>query len=208
MTPVKPSIRHRYLAFFRKNQTASVEDLVRAMDVTPANVRHHLAGLQSDGLVTMVETRHIQKRGRPVKIYRLSRLAQGDNLTQLADALLSEWLAALDEGQLNEALGEVADRMVENVSSTSGHISRKLGFAVEQFNKMHYQARWEAHGSGPRVIFESCPYASVISAHPELCRLDSKILHNLLGCEVEQLATSEKGSRNIPVCVFAILERT
>jgi len=208
MTPTKPLVRHRYLAYFRKNQTASVDDLSRAMNVTPANVRHHLVGLLIDGSIVVVETRHGPQRGRPIKIFGLSRLAKGDNLDQLSDVLLIEWLGAMGDNEIEAALGKVADRMSEKFSRISGNISRKLGYAVEQFSKMHYQARWEAHGSGPRVIFESCPYGSVVSSHPELCRMDSKILQNYFGGEVNQLAFREKGSKNIPVCIFAIHEKT
>jgi predicted ArsR family transcriptional regulator len=83
-------------------------------------------------------------------------------------------------------------------------LARKLALCIDQINKMHYHSRWEAHASGPRIIIESCPYASVITKHPELCLMDKKLLEKYLGGSVEQLAKLEKGSRNIPVCVFSL----
>jgi predicted ArsR family transcriptional regulator len=84
-------------------------------------------------------------------------------------------------------------------------LARKLANCIDHLNTMHYHSRWEAHASGPRIIFESCPYASVIAAHPELCRMDQKLLERHLGGNVEQTAKLEKGSRTIPVCVFSII---
>jgi predicted ArsR family transcriptional regulator len=207
MTPPKVSVRHRYLAYFRKYQTASAADLARFMNVTAANVRHHLAGLMADGLIEKVDIRQGVQRGRPIMIYGLSRLVQGDNITQLMDVILTEWIGNLGENEIDDGLNRIAGQMIENGPIASGHISKKLGLAVEQLNKKHYHAHWEAHGSGPRVIFESCPYASVLSNHPELCRMDLKILENYFGGNVEQLARRERGARNIPVCIFTIHEK-
>jgi predicted ArsR family transcriptional regulator len=207
MTPSNGSVRQRYLAYFRKYQTASAADIARFMNVTPANARHHLASLTADGLIEKLDTRKGVQRGRPVRIYGLSRLTRGDNLTQLVDVLLTDWLNNIGENEIEEGLSRIASQMIENGSFVSGHISKKLGFAVEQLNKKRYQARWEAHGSGPRVIFESCPYASVISNHPELCRMDTKILQNYLDGDVELVARRERGARNTPVCIFAIHEK-
>jgi predicted ArsR family transcriptional regulator len=207
MTPVKNLTRHRYMALLRKIQTATAGELARALNVTPANVRHHLAGLQADGLVQVVEIRHGEGRGRPVNIYGLSRSAQGDNLTQLADAILTDWLSLIDPELVGDAIERVARSMMDGSQATATvNIARKLVNAMNHLNRMHYHARWEAHAAGPRVIFESCPYASVISRHPELCQLDAKLLQDYLGGGIEQLAKREKGFKNIPVCIFAVIE--
>jgi predicted ArsR family transcriptional regulator len=207
MTPSRLHVRQRYLGFLKKNQTATAEELARAFDVTPANARYHLAGLQSDGLVQVIESRRGLKRGRPVKVFSLSKATQGDNLSKLVDVLLAEWSGSLGADHMDDALERLARKvMVSDPFVTPGQISRRLVQAIEQLNQAHYQSRWEAHASGPRVIFESCPYASVIADHPELCIMDIKILKNAIGSDVEQIAKREKGGRNIPVCVFSVFE--
>jgi hypothetical protein len=55
------------------------------------------------------------------------------------------------------------------------------------------------------LIFETCPYAGVITNHPELCLMDKKLLEKSLGSRVEQVAKLEKGLRNIPVCIFEVI---
>jgi predicted ArsR family transcriptional regulator len=207
MAPVKNLTRQRYIAFLRRNQAASAEELARAMNVTPANARYHLTRLQADNLVQVVDVRLGGSRGRPVKIYGLSRISQGDNLPKLTDAILTDWLSLLEPSQLGDGIERIVQKIMEDSPSSSPtNFSRRLAIAMEHFNKMHYQARWEAHASGPRIIFESCPYASVISGHPELCLFDTRLLKEHLGGEVEHIAKREKGSRNIPVCIFSVME--
>jgi DeoR family transcriptional regulator, suf operon transcriptional repressor len=206
MTPLEISMRQRCLAFLRKNQYATSRELARALNVTPADIRHHLARLRAEGLVDVSENLRSGGRGRPVKVYGLSRLAKGDNLTKLADEVLSEWLRALSPQDAGEALDRVAGRLigVEKLGTPSP-IARRLVQCIELLNTMHYKARWEAHAQGPRMIFETCPYAGVITNHPELCLMDKKLLEKSLGGRVEQVAKLEKGQRNIPVCIFEVI---
>jgi predicted ArsR family transcriptional regulator len=202
-------MRQRFLVYLQKNHNASAGELSRAFGVTPADVRHHLRVLKSEGLVEVVDLMRGEGKGRPVKVYGLSRLARGDNLQPLTDKVLTAWLESMDSRDIDATLDGLADRFLEDEERENrGPLSRKLAHCVDQMNKMHYHSRWEAHASGPRIIFESCPYAGIINSHPELCKLDKKLLEKFLGGSVEQLVKLEKGSRNIPVCVFSLINPT
>lgn len=204
MAPLTTRLRQRFLAYFQKNQYASAGELSRVFSVTPSDARHHLRILKSEGLVEIVELMRSAGKGRPVKVYGLSRLARGDNLQPLVDALLTEWVGTMTPRETGPALERLAEHLMGYSSQNDREpLARKLGQCIDLMNKMHYHSRWEAHASGPRIIFESCPYASVINNHPELCLMDKKLLEKYLGGSFEQLAKLEKGSRNIPVCVFS-----
>lgn len=206
MAPLTNRMRQRFLVYFQKNHTASAAELSRIFGVTPADVRHHLRVLKSEGLVEVVELIRGEGKGRPVKVYGLSRLARGDNLQLLVDALLIEWVGIMNPRETGPALERLAGHLVGNFKiNDRAPLARKLAQCIDQINKMHYHSRWEAHASGPRIILESCPYASVIGTHPELCLLDKKLLEKFLGGGVEQLSKLEKGSRNIPICVFSLI---
>ena len=209
MTPVKTTARQRCLTFLKKHQPASASEIARALNVTPADVRHHLSGLEDDGLIEVLELRHELVRGRPVKLYGLNRQLTGDNISKLADAILQEWLGGLDSKEINDAMSRIAQRMaVRDQTTSKAPVGRRLAATVETLNEMHYKARWEAHAAGPRVILESCPYARTIAAHPELCLMDKHLLTGLLRSDVDQLAKQERSIKNIPVCVFAITNPT
>ncbi len=205
MAPFTTRMRQRFLTYFQKNHNASAGELSRVFGVTPADVRHHLRVLKSEGLVDIVDLMKGEGKGRPVKVYGLSRMARGDNLQPLVDALLTDWVGAMPPRETDQALERLAAHLMGNSSRNDRDpLARKLAQCIDHMNKMHYHSRWEAHASGPRIIFESCPYASVIGTHPELCLLDKKLLEEYLGGSVEQVSKLEKGSRNIPVCVFSL----
>jgi predicted ArsR family transcriptional regulator len=188
-------------------QSATADDLARAMKVTSADARYHLSGLQSDGLVEVIEIRKRAGRGRPTKVFGISRLIKGDNLSQLTDAILTDWLSFVESDRNGDAFERVANRMTEDYQPViTSNITHRLANAIDHINNKQYNARWEAHASGPRIIFESCPYASVISRHPEICLLDVKMLQKYTGKGIEQLMKREKGIKNIPICVFKINE--
>jgi len=187
--------RHKVLAYLTRTRTASVREISRALKMSAANVRHHLRVLVSDGRLELASVRERAGRGRPEKMYSLPRAALGDNLSALADALLTE----ADSRVRVEAL---AKRLVGESNFASQPIVKRLNLVVEKLNQMNYHARWEAGPEGPRIIFGHCPYAAIIEKHPELCRMDAAMLKDLMRQSAEQL--SKIGQDKSLSCVFVM----
>jgi len=187
--------RHKVLGFLSRTRTASVREISRALKMSAANVRHHLRVLVSDGRVELASVREREGRGRPEKVYSLPRAVLGDNLSALADALLTE----ADSRVRVEAL---AKRLVGESNFASQPIVKRLNLVVEKLNQMNYHARWEAGPEGPRIIFGHCPYAAIIEKHPELCRMDAAMLKDLMRQSAEQL--SKIGQDKSLSCVFVM----
>jgi predicted ArsR family transcriptional regulator len=200
----KINSRQKILNYLRKQGTATSPELARVLRVTPANIRHHLGRLLADGLVDVDGVRVERQRGRPQKNYRLSRLAQGDNLAALADGLLAEFIETLPDAEKAQALRRLAGRIMPAPPEGPMPLVRRLGIVVEALSRTHYQAHWEAHAAGPRLIFGQCPYASVIDSHPALCLMDKAMLEVQFTNPVEQLAKLERNERGLPICVFAL----
>lgn len=183
--------RQKILSYLKRNRTVSSRELARALQMTPANARHHLGILTADGRVEVVAQRR-GGRGRPEKVYRLAGTLVGDNLSALVDALLTEANGTVQ-------MDAVAKRMAAEEKIGIQPLARQLGSVVDYLNKKSYQAHWEAGAAGPRIIFGHCPYAAVITKHPELCEMDAALLKELLGKDVVQNAKMEpKGG----VCIF------
>jgi len=161
------------------------------------NVRHHLSVLCSDGRVEFVALNNREGRGRPEKVYSLSQAALGDNLSALANALLTE-----SGSRLN--MDSVAARILNPSQFANLPVTKRLVHLVEKLNEMHYQARWEAGAEGPRVILGRCPYAQVIEDHPELCRMDAALLGNALGRPVLQSLKNEAVGRGLCPFIFRV----
>ncbi len=192
--------RQRILSHLRRLGPASAMEVARALSTTPANARHHLSVLASDGRVTVVRERRAG-RGRPVKVYGLSAALRGNNLAGLLDSVLGDWLGNLSEKKKEERLRALAKALGGETEVTTLPLARRLAQVVERLNEKHYAARWEAGAEGPRVILGHCPYAAVIEKHPELCQMDAFLLENALGREVRQSGKIEKEQG---VCVFGV----
>lgn len=191
--------RHKVLAYLGKNRTASAREISRALKIPAANVRHHLRILASDGRLDVASVRAHDGRGRPEKVYSLPGAALGDNLSALADVLLSESDAKLS---MEALAGQLARRLAGGTRIAGQPIAKRLNLTVERLNQMNYHAHWEAGSAGPRLLFSHCPYAAIIEKHPELCKMDQSLLRELMGQPAEQIfKTGRDGST---VCVFVV----
>lgn len=201
---MRPTTRLRILDYLRKRQTASVRELSRALAMTGANIRHHLAVLESNDLIEAINRRQ-EGRGRPANVYGLSRRVLGDGLDELAGAMFDVWLKdAADEVQ-EAGLRSVARRLTgENLPAPNIPVPQRLALAVDRLNELHYQARWEASAAGPRILLGHCPYAEIISRYPELCRMDAYLLELQLILPARQTAKLERSATGLPQCAFIV----
>ena len=187
--------RHKVLAYLMKTRTASPREIARALKMSTATVRHHLRVLVSDGRLERTAVQRGESKGRPEKVYTVPRSALGDNLSALIEALLVEAGSSVPM----EAL---AKRLAGETDLKGQAVTKRLNLVVEKLNQMNYHARWEAGSGGPRIIYGHCPYAAIISKHPELCKMDKALLQELMGQSAEQL--TKIGQDGSLTCVFAV----
>ncbi|MDI6769127.1 MAG: ArsR family transcriptional regulator [Anaerolineales bacterium] len=207
-----PTSRQQILAYIRKHGAACAADISSAMQMTPANARHHLAHLEANGLIEVVYQRHAEGRGRPVSIYGLSRAARGDNLEHLAGVMLDLWQAELSPEKRERLLRGVAHSLATGgrtgspgATGQAVALTRRLAQTVDRLNVLQYQARWEAGAAGPRIILGHCPYAGIVESHAELCRVDAFFLEECLGMSAHLTAKLEPGRQGLPFCSFALI---
>jgi predicted ArsR family transcriptional regulator len=187
--------RQKILSYLMKTRTASAREVARALKMSAATVRHHLRVLVSDGRLNVASVREREERGRPEKVFSLPRAALGDNLSALADALLT------DAGT-SVRMDALAKQLAGESTLANHPIAKRLNLVVERLNQMNYHARWEAGPDGPRIILGHCPYAAIIEKHPELCRMDKAMLDEWMGRSAAQLSKIEQDGSS--VCVFGI----
>jgi len=187
--------RQKVLAYLTKNRTASAREISRALKMSAATVRHHLRVMSADGRLEMSFVRGREGRGRPEKVFTLPGSALGNNLPALADALLTE------AGTLVR-VETLAKRLAGESNFAGQPVAKRLSLTVEKMNGMNYHARWEAGSQGPRLIFGHCPYAAILEKHPQLCRMDERLLSELMGENATQLF--KIGRDGSSMCVFAL----
>jgi predicted ArsR family transcriptional regulator len=192
------------LEYLEKQQTASVRELSHALAMTGANIRHHLAVLESNYLIEPLSQRR-EGQGRPETIYGLSRHVLGEGLAELACAMLNVWLKNTTETALETDLRSVASKMGgDDLPDPSLLLTHRLRRLVDRLNELHYQSRWEAGLNGPNVILGHCPYVAIVASNPELCRMDAYLLEQWTGLPVEQTAMLQKSIKGVPYCGFRV----
>ncbi|MFT3895209.1 MAG: ArsR family transcriptional regulator [Anaerolineales bacterium] len=195
MTIKQTTARQKVLIYMNKTRTASAREISRALQMSAPTVRHHLRVLVSDGRLEMAFVRGKDSKGRPEKVYSLPRAALGDNLSALVDALI------LEAGS-NFAPEALAKRLAGEANFAAQPAAKRLNLVVEKINQMNYHARWEAGAEGPRLLFGHCPYAAVITRHPELCKMDENLLEELMRRPATQ--ASKIGQDGSLLCVFVL----
>ena len=115
--------RQKVLAYLKKTRAASAREIARALKMSAPNVRHHLSVLRSDGRVEFAALNNREGRGRPEKLFSLSQAALGDNLSALANALLTEAGAGLN-------IDAVAGHMLDPRLFQSLPVTKRLALLI------------------------------------------------------------------------------
>ena len=200
------SIRAQILKILQTRQTATPTELSRALQVTSANIRHHLRNLARDGVVVAVGERPAQARGRPTQVYALAN--QGSNIPLLTSILLSYNLSSRPTEERTPLLKTFAAHLLEkfpNPPQAKGrHITQRLVNTISTLDTLNYQPRWEAHAEGPQIVLEHCPYAAILEDHPEICQVDAFLIENILEEPVTQTVKRQPNQLGIRYCLFKV----
>lgn len=200
------STRKRIVDYLNRHRAATPNELSRVLNLTSANIRHHLSNLIQEGHVRVIGVRSADKPGRPQKLFALTPIKDKENLAIFADALMNEIKERVSSQQYLDMLNRVAERLTQDYSTSfsSFHLSVRLNFTVQQLNKLNYQARWEAHKEAPRLILGHCPFSAILDTHPELCLFDTHLISTLLNSPVVHLQKLAKDTRGVPYCLFSV----
>jgi predicted ArsR family transcriptional regulator len=203
--------RQRLLEYIRNHRYVTVAELSDMLRMTRANARHHLTILEQQGLVRGAGERPAEQgRGRPARLYTLAEATQAHSLGALASVLLEMLASERPKEQQPGLYQQVACALKSSGSQpppVSRSLTQRLSQTVQQLNQLNYRARWEAHAQGPRLILGHCPYAAILSHHPELCQIDRYLLQELVGAPVEQTERLALDERGAPFCRFALHTR-
>jgi predicted ArsR family transcriptional regulator len=205
---MKCMTRQRIVGYLSKITSATATEIGVALGMTRANVQHHLKFLQEEKIVEALPRYHVSgtsAKGRPELFYRLSHSDKPGNLEQLTAILLDHTFKGCSKGSEITAIARsLANNMFE-APAQDLKFTGILNRAVQELNKHNYEARWEAHVEGPRIQFTNCPYASLLSNHPELCKIDAQVLERLVGKTATQLSCLKTTASS---CIFTIAANT
>jgi len=200
------STRGRVVTLLRGGER-TVEELAGELGLTDNAVRAHLSTLERDGLVRQRGVR----RGfrKPHLTYALTREAE-HLFPKAYDVLLNQLInvlkARLGPEELEDALREVGRALAAaqvKGGRPDGSPERCIRQAVQALSSLGGAARVEK-GGGMTVIRSEggCPLSSVVSEHPEVCRLAEALIEQLVGTQVRERCERGEHAR----CRFEVLK--
>ncbi|MCP5101190.1 MAG: ArsR family transcriptional regulator [Chloroflexi bacterium] len=185
----KQSTRDTILYTLKAKPDAKVEDLAIAASISPVTVRHHLNGLQADGLIEVGSVR--RKVGRPYYVYNLSEIGHElfpKKYFSLATRLLDEIKEQLPPEVINELFAGVVKKIIDEQRDEfeTLQFEEKLNYLIEVLAEEGFLAKWEKTTDGYRLLEYSCPYLSMGHRHAEVCSLDKELINSVLNVSVDQ----------------------
>ncbi len=197
-------IRTEIVSYIIENQTATAAGLAKTFNVTVANIRYHLKHLLQDDAIEVITNQILSPRGRPTQIYSLSRKEKSTGLEFLLRSALEEINLIRSDRARKNRLVKLAKIISSSSDYSNGSMTIKLGEAVKRLNELNFNARWEAHSNSPNILFQNCPYSSLVDSFPILCQLDQYLLEELIGTSVNQKEKLSTNRSAHPICRFTI----
>lgn len=196
------STRGRIVALLR-GTSRTVNELAEELSLTDNAVRAHLLSLERDGLVTQSGV----QRGTRKPHFAYELAAEAERLFPKAyDALLNQLITVLKgrltPAALEEVLREVGRSLAANQISRAqnGDLESRAHQALRALEAIGGAARLEKEGERLFIRSGSCPMATAVTQHPEVCQLAEALLAEITGARVRQRCDRE-GS---PRCGFEI----
>ena len=196
------SSRGRIVTLLR-GSAKTVNELAAELELTDNAVRAHLLSLERDGLIRQ---RGVQRGTRkPHFTYELTNEAES-LFPKAYDALVNQLISALKgrftPAALDEVLREVGRSLAANANSDrkKGDLDTRIGKALSALEAIGGAAQLEKEGDKLVIRSGSCPLASAVAEHPEVCQLTEALLAEIIGKKVRERCDRD----GPPRCAFEI----
>jgi predicted ArsR family transcriptional regulator len=197
------STRGRIVTLLR-GTTKTVNDLAGELELTDNAVRAHLLSLERDGLIKQSGL----QRGTRKPHFAYELTPESENLFPKAyDALLIQLISVLKgkltPAALDQVLREVGRALAGEyiASGKKEDLESRAGRALKALEAIGGSARLEKEGKQVFIRSGSCPIATAVAEHPEVCQLAEALLTEIVGTQIQEQCDRE----GPPRCRFEII---
>jgi predicted ArsR family transcriptional regulator len=195
------STRGRIVTLMR-GMTMTVNDLAAQLELTDNAVRANLLSLERDGLVRQSGL----QRGTRKPHFAYELTSEAENLFPKAyDALLNQLISVLKGRLTPKALKEVlreVGRSLGGKPDAGGSLESRVGKGLVALEAMGGSARVEKAEGKLFIRGASCPLATAVAEHPEVCQLAESLLSRIIGTSVRERCDRE----GAPRCTFEVMD--
>jgi predicted ArsR family transcriptional regulator len=182
--------------------TMTVNDLAEKLELTDNAVRANLLSLERDGLIRQSGL----QRGTRKPHFAYELTGEAEHLFPKAyDTLLNQLITVL-KGRLTpkvlkEVLREVGRSLAGN-PVPGGSLESRAGKGLMALEAIGGSARIEKEEGKLFIRSASCPLATAVAEHPEICQLAESLLSRIIGARVRERCDRA----GAPRCTFEVLE--
>lgn len=200
------STRDRVLNTLLTRPRCTINDLADSVGINPISVRHHIARLEAEGLVSSDEELH--GVGRPRRVYFLTETGLERFPTRymrLTVRLLEKLKETLPEPAIRQLFATMAEGLVEDYTAngqTDGlSLEERLNLMQKMLTNEGFNVEWESHGDNYHIREVNCPYLHVSQNHPEVCSVDQTLISAFLDVPAEKVTCVLHGDAN---CTYVV----
>jgi predicted ArsR family transcriptional regulator len=183
----------------------TVNELAAELDLTDNAVRAHLLSLERDGLIRQSG---IQKGTRkPHFSYELTNDAES-LFPKAYDALVNQLITVLkgklSADALTEILREVGRSLAHNQGDApdDGDLTVRAAKGLSALDSIGGSATMEEENGKIFIRGNSCPLASAVNQHPEVCQLAESLLSEIMNAKVHEQCDRQ----GHPKCAFEVTD--
>ncbi len=198
------STREKVMQTLLSRQRCTINELAEAVEINPISVRHHIARLEAEGLVTSEEERH--GVGRPRRLYYLTEGGLEhfpSRYMKLTIRLLEQLKGSMPDSMVRQLFTQMAEGMAAEVQAEAQDLTleQRLTLVTGLLSQEGFTVEWEKQGSKYLIREISCPYYHVGQTHPEVCSMDQTLISTVLAVPAEKVRCVLNGDAH---CTYVV----
>jgi DeoR family suf operon transcriptional repressor len=202
------STRERVLNTLLARPRSTINDLAESVGINPISVRHHIARLEAEGLVTSDEELH--GVGRPRRVYFLTEDGVEHFPTRymrLTLRLLEQMKESMPEQTVKELFATMAEGLVDDYTGEGQidglNMEERLELLQKTLHQEGFNVEWEKHEDAYHIREITCPYLHISQYHPEVCAVDQALISAFLDIPAEKVSCLLHGDAH---CTYVVNE--
>jgi predicted ArsR family transcriptional regulator len=185
---------------------STINDLAEKVGISPISIRHHIASLEAEGLISSEDERH--GVGRPRQVFFLTEIGIEQFPTRyvrLTVRLLEHLKETMPEAMISKLFTQMAEDLARDLSDGTEmknlSMQERLNLVKDLLRREGFNIEWEQLEGGYQIHEASCPYYYIGQNHPEVCAVDQILISKVLSVATEKVKCILNGDSN---CTYLV----
>ncbi len=186
----------------------TINELAEQVGISPISIRHHIASLEADGLITSEDERH--GVGRPRQVFFLTETGIElfpTRYVRLTVRLLEHLKETMPEAMISKLFTQMAEDLARDLADGTElknlSMKERLDLVKDLLRREGFNIEWEKLEDGYQIREASCPYYYIGQNHPEVCAVDQILISKVLSMPAEKVKCILNGDSS---CTYVVSE--